>query len=102
MRSEADIWAALGEVIHPTYGMSLVTLHMVQAIRITPDCIEVDLVMNCPGCPAGKVALAKAREVVNSLCASVRQRVAISLLPQVWNPPGKHLSERSNHVMGVA
>jgi len=91
MRSEADIWAALGEVIHPTYGMSLVTLHMVQAIRITPDCIEVDLVMNCPGCPAGKVALAKAREVVNSLCASGRQRVAISLLPQVWNPPWQAL-----------
>ncbi len=91
MPTEADIWAALGDVIHPTYGMSLVTLQMVQAIRITPDCIEIDLVMSCPGCPAGKVALAKAREVMCLLCASGRQRVAISLLPQVWNPPWQAL-----------
>ncbi len=91
MPTEADIRAALAEVIHPTYGMSLVTLQMVQAVRIASDHIEEDMVMNCPGCPAGKIALAKAKEEIESLCSPGELRVVISLLPKVWNPPWQAL-----------
>ena len=84
MVSEAEVHAALDEVIHPSFGMSLIALGMVRAVRTTDEVIEVDLVMNCPGCPAGEVVLAHARR---SLAALNGHAVKLNLLPQVWTPP---------------
>jgi metal-sulfur cluster biosynthetic enzyme len=93
MPTEADIQAALKTVIHPTYGMSLVTLQMVRAIRLFPEHIEVDLVMNCPGCPAGQAVLARIRQTLELLCSSDGVQVVICLLPQVWKPPWQSLTQ---------
>lgn len=87
MLTEAEVRAALGTVIHPTYGMSLVTLQMVKGIRLSPDRIEVDLVLNCPGCPAGQAVLARAQQVLQAFFAPGDGRIIIRLLPQVWQPP---------------
>lgn len=84
MVTEADVRAALDRVIHPTFGLSLIALNMVRAVRVSESIIEVDLVMNCPGCPAGEVALAQARR---SLAALNGHAVKLNLLPQVWAPP---------------
>ena len=84
MVTEADVRAALDRVIHPTFGLSLIALNMVRAVRVSADRIEVDLVMNCPGCPAGEVALAQARQ---NLAALNGGDVRLNLLPQVWTPP---------------
>jgi metal-sulfur cluster biosynthetic enzyme len=92
MLTEADIWAALNEVIHPSFGMSLVTLQMVLAIRISPERIEVDLVMSCPGCLAGQAALARTRQVLHSLVSPGNGQVVIRLLPQAWHPPWESLT----------
>jgi metal-sulfur cluster biosynthetic enzyme len=83
MPTEAEIRSALDEVIHPSFGMSLIALNMVRAVRVSDDAIEVDLVMNCPGCPAGEVALASARHALQALD---RQAVRLIILPQVWVP----------------
>jgi metal-sulfur cluster biosynthetic enzyme len=56
---------------------------MVRAVRVSADRIEVDLVMNCPGCPAGEVALGQARR---NLVALNGGDVRLNLLPQVWAP----------------
>ena len=50
MISEDEVRAALDKVSHPSFGMSLITLGMVHAVRVIQDGVEVDLVMNCPGC----------------------------------------------------
>ena len=84
MATEADVRAALDEVIHPSFGMSLIALNMVRAVRVADQVLEVDLVMNCPGCPAGEVVLAQARR---SLAALNDHTVKLNLLPQVWTPP---------------
>ena len=84
MVTEADVRAVLDEVIHPSFGMSLIALDMVRAVRLVDDRIEVDLVMNCPGCPAGEVALARARQ---TLTASQVGAVRLNLLPDLWTPP---------------
>jgi metal-sulfur cluster biosynthetic enzyme len=84
MITEVDVRAALDEVIHPSFGMSLIALNMVRAVRVSDDLIEVDLVMNCPGCPAGEVTLAQARK---NLAALQGGEVRLSLLPQAWTPP---------------
>jgi metal-sulfur cluster biosynthetic enzyme len=71
-------------VIHPSFGMSLIALDMVRAVRVSDNLIEVDLVMSCPGCPAGEVTLAQARQ---NLVALNGGDVRLNLLPQVWMPP---------------
>ncbi len=84
MVTEIDVRTVLDEVIHPSFGMSIVALDMVRAVRVSEDLIEVDLVMNCPGCPAGEVALAQARRKIEALCVGAVQLI---LLPAVWMPP---------------
>ncbi len=84
MVTEAEVRAALDQVIHPTFGMSLIALNMVRAVSVTAAAVEVDLVMNCPGCPAGEVTLTQARRRLEALNSS---RVRLNLLPQVWTPP---------------
>ena len=84
MITEVEVRAALDEVIYPTFGLSLIALNMVSAVRVSADRIEVDLVMNCPGCPAGEVTLAQARQ---NLIALNGGDVRLNLLPLVWTPP---------------
>ena len=90
MITEVDVRAALDRVIHPTFGMSLIALNMVQAVRVSADRIEVDLVRNCPGCLAGEVTLAQARQ---NLAALGSVRVRLNLLPQIWTPPWNQHTE---------
>ena len=84
MVTEAEVRAALDQVVHPTFGMSLIALNMVRAVSVTQAAVEVDLVMNCPGCPAGEVTLTQARRRLEALNGG---RVRLKLLPQVWTPP---------------
>jgi metal-sulfur cluster biosynthetic enzyme len=84
MPTEVEIRAALDEVIHPSFGMSLIALNMVRAVRVSDDAVEVDLAMNCPGCPAGEVVLVSARQ---ALQAFDLRAVRLTILPQVWVPP---------------
>ncbi len=84
MPTEAEVRAALDEVIHPSFGMSLIALNMVRAVRVRDRVIEVDLVMNCPGCPAGEVVLARAHQ---NLAALQVDTVRLNLLPEMWTPP---------------
>ena len=86
MPTEAEVRAALAEVIHPSFGMSLIALNMVRAVRVSGNLIEIDLVMNCPGCPAGEVVLAQARR---SLAGLNGHAVKLNLLPHAWSPPWK-------------
>ena len=85
MVTETEVRAELDRVIHPSFGLSLVALRMVETIRVSEIRIEVDLVLNCPGCPASEVALAKARERLRRLCGDAELR--FQLLPKVWSPP---------------
>ncbi len=84
MVTEVDVRTVLDEVIHPSFGMSIVALDMVRAVRVSEDLIEVDLVMNCPGCPAGEVALARAYQRLSALNHG---DVQLTVLPEAWTPP---------------
>lgn len=88
MPSEAEVRDVLAEVIHPTFGMNLLVLGMVRAVRISSSGIEIDLVMNCPGCPAGELVLARIREKLSKLIGS--DEVKLILLPEVWVPPWEY------------
>lgn len=89
MLTEDDVRTLLHEVIHPSFGLSLIALDMVRAVRVSDDAIEVDLVMNCPSCPSGEMALASARQALQALNL---RAVRLTILPQVWVPPWEHPS----------
>jgi metal-sulfur cluster biosynthetic enzyme len=84
MPTEAEVSTALDAVIHPSFGLSLIALEMVRAVRVLDRVIEVDLVMNCPGCPAGEVVLTRARRTLIALNAGT---VRLNVLPHYWTPP---------------
>ena len=85
MLTESDVRAVLDDVIHPSFGLSLVALGMVHAMQVSPDTIGVDLIMNCPGCPAGEAVLALAAKRLKALDGV--QTVKLSVLPKVWRAP---------------
>jgi metal-sulfur cluster biosynthetic enzyme len=85
MISEAAIWTVLNEVIHPSFGLSLVALGMVQAVQVSTSAVWVDLVMNCPGCPAAEAALASANQRLRAIEGV--QAVTLSLVPKAWRAP---------------
>ncbi len=84
MVTEADVRTVLDGVIHPSFGLSLMALDMVHAVRVSDHLIEVDLRMNCPGCPAGEVALARAYQRLSALNHG---DVQLTVLPEAWTPP---------------
>jgi metal-sulfur cluster biosynthetic enzyme len=84
MITEVEIRAALDEVIHPSFGLSLIALDMVRTVHINQSDITIDFIMNCSGCPAGEVVLLWARKKVEELHSGA---VRLNLLPQVWTPP---------------
>lgn len=88
MLTEADVRAVLAEVIHPTFGMNLLALGMVRSIRISQSSIELELVMNCSGCPAGEAVLARIREKMSKLIGS--DGTKLILLPEIWVPPWEY------------
>lgn len=88
MLTEAEVRTVLAEVIHPTFGMNLLTLGMVRSIRISQSSIELELVMNCSGCPAGEAVLARVRDKLSKINGS--DRIKVLLLPEVWIPPWEY------------
>lgn len=87
MIHESDILAALDKVIQPTFGMSLVSLQMIRSVEINEGGIQLQMVMNCPGCAAGRVALAQAHRALRYLLTAKDQEVTIVLLPEIWHAP---------------
>ncbi len=85
MPTEAAVRAVLDGVIHPSFGLSLVALGMVHAVRVSAGAISVELVMNCPGCPAAEAVLTLAARRLKAL-EGVRT-VKLSVLPKAWHPP---------------
>lgn len=85
--SEHEVRAALSRVIHPTYGISLISLDMVRGIDISASGVDIALVMNCPGFPAGQLALGRARQALEALVPRGTAQITIRLSPEAWRPP---------------
>jgi metal-sulfur cluster biosynthetic enzyme len=87
MVTEETVRSALESVVYPSFGLSIVTLEMVRDVRVSQAGIEVDMVMNCPGCPAGEATLAEVQRTIHSLLPSGSGVVRIQLLSLAWTPP---------------
>ncbi len=87
MTNEKEVMTALDTVIHPSYGMSLVALQMIRSVAVNDQGVQVEMVMNCPGCAAGKVTMGHAHRVLRPLLGSKQEEVTIVLRPEVWQAP---------------
>lgn len=85
--SEPEVRAALSRVIHPTYGMSIVGLGMLRGVAVSEAGVEVELAMNCSGCPAGQLVLGRVRQALESLVLPGAGQVTICLSSEAWPPP---------------
>ena len=79
MVTESQVHRVLSEIIHPSFGMSLKVLEMVRAVRVVQSRVEIDLVMNCPGCPAGQAGLDNVRRALHTL--DQEAAVKLNVLP---------------------
>ncbi|MDX1417603.1 MAG: iron-sulfur cluster assembly protein [Candidatus Promineifilaceae bacterium] len=86
MTREQEVINTLDHVVHPSFGMSIVALNMVRSVCVTPSGIQVEMVMNCPGCPAGKVTLAHAHRLLRPLLTET-QNLEIVLRHESWRAP---------------
>lgn len=86
MPETRDVWTALETVIHPTYGLSLVTLQMVNAVTVDGDAISVELVLDCTVCASREAILEQVHRKLAALLPETG-RLAVSLAPQTWSPP---------------
>jgi ATP-binding protein involved in chromosome partitioning len=87
MVTEDNVRSALERVVYPSFGLSVMTLGMVRDVRVKRDTIEVDMVMNCPGCPAGEATLTEVQRTLRSLLSPDDGVIKIQLLSQAWTPP---------------
>lgn len=86
MPERREVLAALGTVIHPTYGLSLVTLQMVSAVEIEGDSISVQLLLDCSVCASREAILGQVHRKLGRLLSDTGH-LAVSLAPQAWSPP---------------
>lgn len=86
MPEERDVLAALGTVVHPAYGLSLLTLQMVNAVEIDGDTISVDLMLDCSVCASREAILGQVHRKLGRLLPDTGH-LAVSLAPQAWSPP---------------
>lgn len=77
-----EAWKALGTVMDPELGYSVVELGMIYDVRIEADKIEVDYSLTAFGCP---LAEAIESDIVRSLG---QLDSGVPIMPKlVWSPP---------------
>lgn len=86
MPESDDVWAALSTVIHPTFGLSLVTLQMVKAVNVDGDSVTVELVMDCSVCASREAILGQVHRNLRDLVSAPR-RLIVTLAAETWSPP---------------
>lgn len=86
MPEERDVLAALGTVVHPTYGLSLLTLQMVNAVEVDGDAVAVELMLDCSVCASREAVLGQVHRKLGRLLPD-GGRLAVSLAAQAWSPP---------------
>lgn len=73
---------ALGEVIDPELGLSVVELGLVYGVEVDGGAVRVRLTMTTPACPLGEEIVADAESRLQAIDGVVGVQVDL-----VWEPP---------------
>lgn len=83
MPTEAEVHAALHEVVDPEVGLNVEDLGLVYGVVIEPRKISVSMTMTTPSCPMGPMIIDDARARIRAIAPSEAD-VDVQL---VWDPP---------------
>ncbi len=83
--TEAQVIKALGGVVDPELGLSVVELGLVYGIRIEQGAVAITMTLTAPGCPIHDVMPAWVREAVMKIPGVERVDVTLTFDPP-WTP----------------
>lgn len=98
MLCEQDIRDALTQVVDPDVGVNIVDLGLVEAIRIAPEGIYVDLIMTTPACPQSAYLADESERVVRD-AATDGIGVSVAVLDSPFWEPAR-MSASAKAIMG--
>ena len=84
MVTQENIEKALGKVIDPHVGMSVVDMGMIRDIAIEGNEVEVKMVLTAPGCPLASYLVEQVRKAAEGV-AEV-EKAKVTLLDEPWSP----------------
>ena len=84
--SESAVWDALRSVIDPEIGESIVDIGLVYSVSCTPECVEVEITMTTPTCPAADAIAEEARHAIHAACPEAREVAVAVVFDPPWEP----------------
>jgi metal-sulfur cluster biosynthetic enzyme len=92
-----DILKALGEVMDPELGVSLVDLGLIYDVNVQDDKVNVKMTLTAPGCPLHSVMRQNAQNRISQIEGVKEANVQV-----VWDPPWKPemMSEKARKQLG--
>lgn len=96
--TEPSIIDALRRVIDPDLGINIVDLGLVERIVITPDGVDVALVMTTPACPQGSFIADEAKRHIRATLDADTPIAVTTLETPLWQP--SRLSDAAKATLG--
>ncbi len=83
---ESVVRDALGTVIDPEAGMSIVDLGLVYGVEVGTAGIAVDMTMTTPACPVADMLVAQARDAIAAVAPPGTPIDVRLVWDPIWNP----------------
>lgn len=93
-----DVLRAIGTVVDPEMGLSVVDVGLVYGVRVEPSRVQVDITMTSAACPVAELIADEIRTAVGDALPDDRP-VEVALC---WDPPWtpERMSELARQAMG--
>jgi len=93
-----DVLRAIGTVVDPEMGLSVVDVGLVYGVRVEPSRVHVDITMTSAACPVAELIADEIRTAVGGALPDDRP-VEVALC---WDPPWtpERMSELARQAMG--
>lgn len=79
----AQIREALGQVLDPELGLSVIQLGLIREVTLEPDKVAASMVLTTPFCPYGPAMI---EEVRRKIAVTTQQPATVELIPEMWTP----------------
>lgn len=91
------VWAALRSIPDPEYGISIVDMGLIYAVKCEDGKIDVTMTLTTPNCPSGEWIFEGVKTALNRLEGATEVDVVMVFEPP-WTP--EMLSEGGKHELG--
>ncbi|MBD3397708.1 DUF59 domain-containing protein [Candidatus Micrarchaeota archaeon] len=98
MATEKEVMDALGQVMDPELGISLVDLGLIYSVKVQGEKVEVEMSFTTPACPMVHYITSSVEDAVKKLEGVEEAEVKL-----VWDPPWTpdRISEEGKKKLGL-